>query len=277
MPSRYIIDTNVLIQYPQVLSRIGNKKIVIPASVIQELLSRGRGEENKEISNLVISAGVEISRPTDKFDHKIIQSYKNAQMLSVADFDIVRIAINYAELQGYNVPCVVTADKGLSSIISTFGIESITGSEFLSESKNKPINKEIQDTAEKVVISQKRFLFSSFLIGSAVSIISYTIFKNINILISTITIWGTMVGLPIIGIVLFWYREKFRLSYGTFEFCVGIIMSCYVFFPNFNYSMLGVTDGIQVIGGLYVMVRGLDNIGKGILGTRIESIWSKIF
>ncbi|GKQ75932.1 hypothetical protein KAM447_24400 [Aeromonas caviae] len=58
---------------------------------------------------------------------------------------------------------------------------------------------------------------------------------------------------------LYWYRERFRLSYGIFEFIVGVIMTYYIFFPNFDYSKLGPVEAIQILGGLYVMVRGLNN------------------
>lgn len=54
-------------------------------------------------------------------------------------------------------------------------------------------------------------------------------------------------------------------------------MAYYVFFPNFDYSKLGAVEVIQVLGGLYVMVRGLDNVGKGTEGTRLEQFWKKIF
>lgn len=33
----------------------------------------------------------------------------------------------------------------------------------------------------------------------------------------------------------------------------------------------------KVVDGLYVMVRGLDNIGKGLAGTTYESKWKKVF
>lgn len=282
MPSRYIIDTNVLLQHPQILSRAGNRKIVIPKAVMEELSHRGRGSKWADIADLVASsvhAGVKIVNGPEKLDNDLIQSDRNAQRLSGADFEIARIAIGYVEQQGADAPppCVVTNDKALAYFLSSQNIKSITGSEFIGESKGDSLNKDIEDKAEKVVSSQKRYLITSFVLGVLASSVGNIIYSNINLLVSTITVWGTMVGLPILGLVLFWYRENFRLSYGAFEFCVGVIMSYYVFFPTFNYSGLGVTEGIQILGGLYVMVRGLDNIGKGVIGTRLEALWKKLF
>ena len=280
MPNRYIIDTNVLIQYPQILSRAGNRKILIPASVIEELSLRGPNNRTKGLSNLIgsaISAGVKIVQAPTSSDYTIFQTDKNAQRLSGVDIDIALIAITYAKERGVDTPCVVTADKALASFLSTHKIKTITGFQFIVESKNEPMNEEIIKSANRVVTFQKRYLYISFILGVLASIAGNYIYSNIEYLVSTITIWGTMAGLPIIGVALFWCREKFRLSYGTFEFCVGVIMSYYVFFPSFVYAEIGIKQGFQILAGLYVIVRGLDNIGKGILGTRIESMWRKIF
>jgi len=105
-----------------------------------------------------------------------------------------------------------------------------------------------------------------------------TVFFNAAYLLSTISIWGTALMLPLLGKLLFWYRQRYRLSYGVFEFLVGVIMGYFVFLPTFDFKTLGVIQGLQVLGALYVMVRGLDNIGKGIEeGTRLESFWNRIF
>lgn len=280
MPSRYIIDTNVLLQHPQILSRVGNRKIVIPKAVMEELSHRGEGSKWRDIADLILSsipAGVKIVNAPVKLENELIASDRNAQRLSGTDLDIARIAIGYAEQQGLEAPCVVTNDKLLAHFLSSRNIKSITGSEFIGESKSDSLNKNIEEKAKQVVSSQKRYLIASFALGILASALGNVIYSNINFLVSTITVWGTMIGLPILGMALFWYRENFRLSYGAFEFCVGVIMSYYVFFPTFNFSGLGVTQGIQVLGGLYVMVRGLDNIGKGVMGTRLESLWKKLF
>ncbi|AOS84366.1 twitching motility protein PilT [Chlorobaculum limnaeum] len=280
MPSRYIIDTSVLIRFPQILSRAGNRKLVIPESVLEELSFRNKGSKWSDVSELIkssLSAGVKIVKAPDSINGEIIASDSHAQLLSGADFDIARIANNYAEQLGSDAPCVVTDDKALAYFLSTRNIKSISGSEFIGGSKEESLNQDLEDQADKVVASQKRYLITSFVLGILASLAGNLVYSNIALLVSTISVWGTMVGLPILGLGLFWYREKFRLSYGAFEFCVGLIMSYYVFFPKFNYSGIGFSEGIQILGGLYVMVRGLDNIGKGVDGTRFESFWKKVF
>ncbi|EFA2316920.1 PIN domain-containing protein [Escherichia coli] len=280
MPSRYIIDTNVLLQHPEILSRAGNRKLVIPRAVMHELSYRGKSNKWSDITDLVASsipAGVLIVEAPEKIKNDIFQSDRNAQRLTGADFDIARIAISYAERQGEEVPCVVTNDRALSYFLASRNITSMTGIEFINESKGDFLNKEIEEKAEKAVSSQKRYLKASFVLGGLASLVANIVYSNIEVLVSTITVWGTMMGLPVLGLILFWYRENFRLSYGVFECCIGVIMSYYVLFPTFDYSSLGVKEGIQILGGLYAMVRGLDNIGKGVIGTRLETLWLKVF
>lgn len=280
MPSKYIIDTNVLLLNPQILSRAGNRNLVIPRAVMHELSYRGKNNKYSDIAALVgssIPIGVHIVEAPEKLKNDIFQSDKNAQRLTGADFDIAKIAISYAEQEGEEVPCVVTNDRALAYFLASRNITSMTGSEFINESKGDFLNTEIEEKAKKAVSSQKLYLIASFALGVLASLAGNIVYSNIDLLVSTITVWGTMVGLPVLGLILFWYREKFRLSYGAFEFCIGIIMSYYVLFPDFDYSSIGVKEGIQVLGGLYAMVRGLDNIGKGVIGTRIEALWLKVF
>ena len=67
------------------------------------------------------------------------------------------------------------------------------------------------------------------------------------------------------------------MSYGIFEFLVGFVTSAYVFYPDFNYSKLSVVHGVQLVGGLYVIVRGMDSIGKGLENTRVEQAGNRAF
>lgn len=280
MPIRYIIDTSVLLQYPHILSRSGIRKLVIPSAVMKELSYNSKGSKWADISELILSSihtGVQISQAPEKLKNDLLQSDINAYRLSGADLDIARIAIRYAEDRGLEVPCVVTNDKALSNFLSSRNIKSITGSEFIGESKNESLNKDVENEADKVVSSQRRYIIVSFTLGMIAAGAGVAIYVNLDQLVSTITVWGTIIGLPMLGLVLFWYRENFRLSYGVFEFCVGLIMSYYVFFPTFSYDSLGINEGIQILGGLYVMVRGLDNIGKCVSGTRLETIWRRFF
>ncbi|WP_082421461.1 PIN domain-containing protein [Pseudomonas sp. NBRC 111140] len=279
MTDHYIIDTNVLVQHPEVLAMAAADSIIIPQVVIEELSKRRmRGVPGGvfELVSQAVRKGALIS-PLGKPQEEPIAPERGTYRLDSADIEIARTAKYYAELLGEDAVCVVTGDHALSNFLRLYRIRSITGAQLLAEHVTAKPDKVIEETAKTIISKQRRYLtlsiFASFI--TALSGIASTI--NFHFLVSTISTWGTLISLPILGTALYWYRENFRLSYGLSEFLVGMIMACFVFFPNFDYSSVGATETIQILGGLYVMVRGLDNIGKGAEGTRLERHWKKIF
>lgn len=279
-PQRYILDTSALLQHPEILSRAGSRKLVIPEAVLHELSFRGREGARSGIASLIAQAserGAKIVPSPSTLKNDLLASDRNAQRLNGADIDIARIAIDYAEKLLPSAVCVVTSDRALAMFLSSRGIRATSGSEFLAEAAADPPDAELQGSATKFVNLQWRHLTASLVVGALGSLIANLGYSKFSYLVSTISVWGTVVALPCLGVFLFWYRQKYRLSYGVFEFIVGVMMTYYVFFPNFSYAALNVVEGIQILGGLYVMVRGLDNVSKGVEGTRVEPFWQRIF
>jgi rRNA-processing protein FCF1 len=277
---RFVLDTSVLLQHPEILAHGGRRKLVIPEAVLRELSGRGREEPRRAIAYLAQQAaarGVHVVATPGGIDHKLVASDPAARRLSGADIDIARIAMDYAERFGPPAVVVVTLDRSLREFLSSRGIKSITGTEFLLDSAGEEPDPEIQKYAKAFSASQRKFAALSVLLGLLSSLLGNLAFAKLSFLVATVSIWGTVIALPILGIALYWYRQRFRLSYGIFEFVVGVMMTYYVFLPNFTYAKLTVVEGIQVLGGLYVMVRGLDNVSKGVEGTRAEAAWKKWF
>ena len=279
-PQRYILDTSALLQHPEILSRAGSRKLVIPEAVMHEMSVRGRDGARSGITSLINQAssrGAMIARSPSTIKNELLASYRNAQRLSGADIDIARIALDYSERLTPSTVCVVTSDRALALFLSSCGIRSISGSEFLSETAADTPDKELQISATTFVKSQRHHLALSLALGALGSLIANIGYSKFSYLVATISVWGTMTALPLLGIFLFWYRQKFRLAYGVLEFIVGVMMTYYVFFPNFSYAALSVVEGMQILGGLYVIVRGLDNVSKGVEGTRLEPYWKRLF
>lgn len=276
--SHYILDTNVVIQSPEVLASARGLKLLVPKSVLGELTARGSWYVRNVVGALIndaLNAGVEIVEAPTQLKNELIASDRHAQRLGGADFDIARIAIGLTER---SVPvCVVTLDRALRTFLESRSIRSITPNEFLKERDTQSIDPTLLSSARSVSSGQKRYLLLSAILSAVVSFGANVIYSHATILLSTISVWGTVVALPLVGVGLYWYRQRYRLSYGIFELLVGITMSIYVFFPKFDYEALGVALGLQVLAGLYVMVRGLDNVGTGLQGTKLEVIWNRAF
>jgi rRNA maturation endonuclease Nob1 len=279
-PQRFVLDTSALIQHPEILARSGRRKLVIPEAVLRELSGRGREESRNAITKLVqqaVARGAHVVPSPARLEQELLADDRGAKRLSGADIDIVRIAIKYAERFSPQSVIVVTLDRVLQDVLSSRGIKSLTGSQFLQEFSTEAPDPEIERSAQSFVAKQWRFAAFSVLLGFVSSFLGNLVFSRLSYLVATISVWGTVIALPVLGVVLYWYRQKFRLSYGIFEFLVGVMMTYYVFFPAFSYAKLTVVEGMQILGGLYVMVRGLDNVSKGIEGTRAEALWKKWF
>lgn len=279
-PQRFILDTSALLRHPEILALAGRRKLVIPEAVLRELYSRSREESRTDISSLIkqaISRGAKIVSCPVKPDHapEIFDGY--SQRFSDADIEISRIAASYAERFGAKNVVVITLDRALQKFISRNGINSITGNQFLHNLIGEEPDPEIERSAKSYAAKQWKFSILSILLGLASSWAGNLGFAKLSYLIETVSVWGTMIALPILGVILYWYRQKFRLAYGIFEFIVGVMMAYYVFFPEFSYAKLSVVQGMQILGGLYVMVRGLDNVSKGVEGTRVEVMWKRWF
>jgi VIT1/CCC1 family predicted Fe2+/Mn2+ transporter len=127
-------------------------------------------------------------------------------------------------------------------------------------------------------------LFSTVaqLFGAILSILTFLfgdafIAYYFNLLIVTLPVWGTVILLFILGFVVYAIRSRMRLYYGIIEFFIGLYSSVSVFTPKrFDYTDLSVLEIIQILGGIYIMVRGLDNVSKA-LPRSIEPYWRFIF
>lgn len=70
----------------------------------------------------------------------------------------------------------------------------------------------------------------------------------------------------VMAIGAYWLRCVNRIAYGIIEFCSGIIMSYTAIlpFPDNIEPINAWQVCIQIIAGMYILVRGIDNIDNGI-------------
>lgn len=277
MNTKYIIDSNILIRYPQIFSNINEKDMLIPQNVMDELngyRSYNNVNETFEFVTTFLNKGVELV-PTPVVSSAFYNNIASqSTKLSFSDIATIHIALDLSKK--FHI-VIVTDDIKFAESIKQNNIETITGEEFLRQSTNTAVNLETLHSANKITSSQKRHLLINLITGVLSSILGGLIVTYINLIVSTITVWGTLIMILFLGIFLFWFRENYKLSYGIFEFIVGFIMVLYVFYPLFEYSKIETKDILQILAGLYVMVRGMDNISKAIIGTRLEVIWKKVF
>jgi hypothetical protein len=271
---KILLDTNILLLKPQILAK---KKegivLAVPFPVRLELaVSSFTRTGVTQISQLVdeaVKAGnVQIEKLTT------IPSLERTAGLSGTDIELITLA---QELSARGEEVVVASqDRGLAAAAQALGIRRIGLSELeeLLSGKATP-DLTIERKATSILASQKRNLIGSFIAGSLSSLIASALWTYSSIIISKITVWGTSFCVVFLGVFAYALRGRFRLTYGVFEFVFGAIVAIRVFWPNFDYQGMQTADFLQVLAGVYVMVRGQDNIGKALQLTRFGPLWGR--
>lgn len=280
---RYILDTNILLRFPEALAK-GNRdsKILIPQAVVKQL--QGITEKNRKfapISSLLsesVSKGVVKVIETVPLDPNDLVKLSNGS-LDFTDFEIGKTVEHYANNDSNkNDVYFVTEDIKFSDHLKSCGINSIGLAEFISHSKNlQVVDSDIEAKAKNIKRKLILSVVGSIVSGLLGSLTATSSSHYIQFIIATINIWGTVLCIPLIGIGFYVWRLKQRLSYGVFEAFVGLIVAIRVFFPAFDLSKLDIVSLMQIIAGVYVMVRGMDNIQNGVKDTLLESAWKKLF
>ena len=262
---RLIIDTNILIKDPGIISRWNsNFELLIPDIVLNELRkvsSRLKGFGN--IGHLIDEA---ISRGFIKIVQIDISKYQpdysalKEQRLSDVDYWLTQFAKEF--LNDKKDTYLVTEDRRLLIYAKNEGLNAIN----LFGLQNMMLGIKLisyNDLGKTKTIQQFQFkhLLLSFVFGIILTIASYIIVKNYDKILESSPIWLSIIVILLIAIILFWFRSNFRIAYAMIEFAFGYYATFTAIDPiNFNISnFLNVSALIPLIGGCYVMVRGLDN------------------
>lgn len=268
---KIILDTSILIRFPKILGlEITGTKFIVPITVIDELVSMStrNGNSNERIVDLIERATAQGNVDVINTDLPGIRKYFDTvktPRLSSTDTYLLATALFLKE-KG-DITEIATLDRVVMAIASKNGINCIGTSHILElinsfvtpTSKINTVQSEIVNYETK----EKQTFWSGIAIGIVFTAVAILIYQNLSKILQSVNIWGTIILIILLGIGLFVYREKKRLSYGVFEFSVGVIAIIMLFKPiGFNYSEIdfNLDFNIKLLGGLYIMVRGQDNI-----------------
>src|ERR1700680_1350556 len=88
-----------------------------------------------------------------------------------------------------------------------------------------------------------------------------------------------------LGLFFYWLRCRWQLVYGLVELVVALAVIILTFYPQTHYLLQGagppwlgwfLSKSVGISAGIYVMVRGLDNIHNG-LPPKWRCKWDRIF
>lgn len=281
---QYLLDTNVLIRRPRLLTRRdAAERFLIPVAVIDQLSSRDTGAiagPLRRVLSAASNSGVELI-DSPKALNPILPTSPDFR-LDAYDLAILGTLLALQSDDARKV-CLVTDDRQLRKAASQIGLEVMSLDELqqsldgVQAKTEAPINLEVEHEVEEYERSERSNIRRTVAIGAVATGIVVVLRYKYQYVFALITSAPRLfVGIAAVlcGAFLYWFRQRYRTSYGMVETLIGAWIAVNAFPLS---STLDVAAGLQVLGGLYVVVRGLDNVGNGLKGTRYEPNWKRIF
>lgn len=280
----YILDTNILIKAPFLLAKWSSRyRILIPDIVLQEtgkVIGKIKGTENllHKIEEATSKGFIKILK-SDTTKHIYSENFSERR-ISYVDYQIAQLTKDYAK-ERKNV-FLVTEDRVLQRYAEEIGVKVLSLFNFQNSILElKTVDLKDIGESKNVKVFQFKHLSISFISGVILTIATYIVYKNLDLIVAEFPIWGSISLLLIIPFIFYWFRSNMRIAYAITEFSVGFYSAFTTTKPLLTeFDMNNFTDlkiVIPIIGGIYVMVRGLDNFNKGIRGTSMENKWRKVF
>jgi hypothetical protein len=275
--TKYVFDSSVLIGHPEVLAKGGpDAEFIMPDFLFAELAVNGSDSTIAKLRDIIQRAIDEgsltvISTAPERFSGAFIER----QPAKVNDAWLVIWFMQFAKGEADAV--LVTDDRDFSPL-KTKGFVVLSTNELIERLQRRPaLSKEIVNRTRNLVRSEIVTSIAKVAIGVGIGLLGNLSYAWI---IGHLAYFGLALGalaVLIVGVTLYWTRGRYPLVYGATEIIVGIVAAVNGLARTDLNKGLDLTIVIQVLGGIYIIVRGLDNAGKGVRGTVLEARWNRIF
>jgi rRNA maturation endonuclease Nob1 len=275
---RIILDSGVIITDPSSGSFIApDTKFIVPEPVANDLLRTAPGATYSSLVGEMVKSGNTVVASASTTPSSVLWSNTNSSTgLSIADRAVLTIADEARRENPNDDIFIATEDQAIRRTAPQLGVKVLSAAELKDLLKESPRAQPVQEQANRVRAYERRHLYLSGLVGVVVSACAIAGFQNRDVILATAHVWSTLILIPVTGLALFWLRANLRLSYGLSEFFVGCYAALNVFLPSFAMPESG-SAIIQLFGGLYILVRGLDNIGAGLRNRPLGVRWERWF
>jgi hypothetical protein len=285
-----LLDSRILIEEPRILILdTNNYKLLTTPYVLEQIRSSGTSLNISYTNRLKL-----IENAVDKNIITIVPSTEEVEFIEEIEYSINSPRLDYIEKkmlayilfkkqEGKKV-YLVTRDRLLIKFANNYKIElfniseldTLLGASEIKQESSSGIYQEIETYERK----ERSKISSGIFIGILLSFIAYEVYLHIELIIASTNVWGTISLIILLSFILYIIREKWRLPYGVLEFFVGVFSIVAVFYPNrFNLSSIALDSNllIKVIGGLYIMVRGIDNVMIALNDTKFGIRFRRLF
>lgn len=273
---KIFLDSNILLSYPKVLSsKRDDADLIIPDVVLREVQAQ-RSIRFEDINNLIqnskakgyVSIALIPPLPADT---------PGDTFWSMVDASVIRYLITVQANADGNEIIFVTDDSMTISEAKFAKITVWSARELIEFYKTPGSTKDPEIKKEAVQVENKlRWGILSNLLLAIIFLIALVLlaryYGDIVDRLKNVTL---IIILVVFGFLLFEVREKRRQLYGFVEVGFGILAITIVFYPNLilnNWDKL-----FKIAAGLYVIVRGLDNLYKGSENRKLGPLLKRLF
>lgn len=266
-----LLDADILVSFPEILKIKSNFfKLATTTHVIQDIKSGyniaiNNKDKQKLLEKIETSKkdGIFTIFPTDVESHFIYTTNK----LTTSETSLLDLAVT---MKAYSNVVIGSMNENIINSarilkIKTYDLDMIIDIYARQSGQRKDDIKMKLYYNKKELISFRNKTF----LGILVLLLTLFGYKNRETIFSNLNATGTIILTILFAIFLFIFRERQRISYGILELGFGLTSIIMIFSPSFALTNipLDFSFGVKYIGGIYVMIRGLDNIVKGLSKT----------
>lgn len=268
-----VLDSDIIVNHPEILSysREGTK-LIVPDVVLEEILNfqstsgrqLGALLQNAQEQNIIFFSGT-IS-PKEKLQGTVLVNF--------SDYTIAGYA-KYLQEQGNDV-VLATEEKKLITFARSNGIQTFDWSALIAHlSTNSRKVESIENQAERIESKARWSILVNIVIAILLLLLFIWFIRKYGDSLTSFANLFWVAFLVLIGFALFEVRQKRRQLYGFVEIGFGILTIAVCFYPSIilaNWDFY-----LKIVAGLYVIVRGLDNVQIGSDKKSLGTIIKKLF
>lgn len=265
-----VLDTSSLAAEPAILS-LSSERIVFlaPWVVDRELSARSLAAPGARALRqyLMDAAGA----------GKIMLGKAPPGAAAGGDVDVVAYAVHW-KLGAHSEERVVLVSEDAVQRLAAgaAGLEAKSARQFLAEHGVGRRDNAMVARAAVLAREQNSFHIRSAIGGASIIGLIWALWGFREQLWDSAPVWSPGPLALFAGLVLYCTRQRYRMAYGIAECGVGAL-GAYLAGIRFTPGAWAPAPTFAFVGAVYVVVRGLDNIGKGIDGTRFSSRWISTF
>lgn len=271
-----ILDTNIIIDDPTILARSKEGvRLIVPSAVLvqAEAFSAARNSDLAALLRRSAAAGKVTIVPSSNLP---IVVRGGPRGIDYIDVEVLSVALHNKQSNSDTV--LATRDLELRSMAVQSGLE-VIDTDGLRRLLVSPIEPDPTILGDAKSVTRRLWVngIFNFVVGAATSLLAVVLNEYRDVVATHLISVAGVIGIPTAGILLFWIRSRWRWGYGSAEFIIGVLITYNGFHSVLAKDKVDAMEIIKLSSGLYVMVRGLDNFGKGLKGYSLESKWKRVF